>query len=106
MKQLNTYILEKLILEKLYINKDIKVKDNNADNILTYNEFLANIDNNIQSLEHTVQHKEAEEILKNSFQYIKLRDYEYLYIDPSIYKDNWRYKFQIEQAADFIRNRI
>ena len=97
-KQLNKYIIE-----KLKINKDSKVDNKFKYDVLNYKEFIGDLENKIDLL--TI--KDADEIFSKKVNNIitKVKTYDFIYIDPEKYKDNWEYKYYIENYKDILEDK-
>ena len=85
MKRINKYILE-----KFKISKDIKITSEDDEELLSYNEFINKLNKDIRGLPVSMA---DEMISKKCFPNIKVHNYEYKYIDPDIYNGKGRYRY-------------
>jgi len=85
MKRINKYILE-----KFKISKDIKISSEDDEELLSYNEFINKLNEDIRGLPVSMA---DEMISKKCFPNVKVHDYEYKYIDPDKYNGKPYYRY-------------
>ena len=96
MNSLNQYITE-----KLHLNKGRQVvMPKDADYLSDY-ELTLEIEKNIPNLSFG----EGKIFMDKAFPFIDFKKYQYLYIDPKIYGTKWAYEFQLEEAAEWIKDK-
>lgn len=96
MKAINTYIIE-----KLKIDKDIDA-DKDYD-LLDYNEFLDHLHDNI--METTSKQEVRKMIAEKCFFNVKLNEYDFYYIDPEKWRNHWHYKYYIEDCETLLKDK-
>ena len=90
MKRIDTYITE-----KFKINKNTSLKQIDLD-LLSYGEFLHKLSNDIEGLPLSI----ADEMISSKcFPNVKVKNYDYFFVDPEKNKDNYRYKYYINRLG-------